>query len=823
MVISLNWLKKYVDINIPTNELVELIGARLVEVEEAIDLAPKYEGAVVVKVVSAEKIEGSDHLSLCNVDDGGAVKNVERQKDGTVQVVCGSPNIRGGVQAVWLPPGAIVPETYGKDDQVRMEARKLRGIVSNGMLAGPDELDLGEKTDDVVYIDPADAKPGDNFAEKFDLNDILLDIENKSLTHRPDCFGVIGFAREVAGILGQKFIEPDFFVKSEKVAESNEAKLEVVIDDPKLCPRYQAIMMKLPEKLHHGYLKQMPVNIAKSGMRSIDPVVDSTNDLMLLTGQPLHAFDYDKLVQVGGTKTPKIIVRAAKKDEKLELLDGRIIKLDSSDIVITSNNVPVALAGAMGGANTMIDHDTKRIIVESATFNLFNLRGTQFRHGIFSEAITRFTKGQPPALTDPVLRKFATMTAKHYGLKVISPIVDAYPKPDKDVVVKIGVEQVNNLLGSEFTLDDVIVTLENVGFRAKLDGDAIKVTAPWWRTDIHIPEDIIEEIGRLNGFGNIPAVLPTRAFASPTPDNLGDLKSKIRQILSSAGANEVLTYSFVSEKLLTKVGQDPKNSYEVINSISPELQYVRQQIAPNLLEKVYENIKAGCTQFALFELNQIYRKELGLTEEKVPKQYDNLALALVNKDKAVDFYDAKDYVTKLGKKLGMEFSFQPATDLPKHEYFYEPKRSTKIFLGDTWVGVVGEVRKSTCSNLKLPYSVGVFEIGLNALMENLSEHVTTIQSGSRFPEVERDMTFTVIANTEYAKLENLIQENLSKQNLWFQLAPVSIYQGDDKSTKNISFKLTFASHEKTLNSDEIATIINQVATGAEKQLKARIV
>ncbi|MCL2280722.1 phenylalanine--tRNA ligase subunit beta [Candidatus Saccharibacteria bacterium] len=819
MIISLNWLKKYVDINIPTNELVELIGARLVEVEEAIDLAPKYEGAVVVKVVSAEKIEGSDHLSLCYVDDGDVVKNVERQKDGTVQVVCGSPNIRGGVQAVWLPPGAIVPETYGKDDQVRMEARKLRGIVSNGMLAGPDELDLGEKTDDVVYIDPSDAKPGDDFAEKFDLNDILLDIENKSLTHRPDCFGVIGFAREVAGILGQPagdfLLHPDKNNSFKELKFADDVKLKVTIDDPKLCPRYQAVVLDGFNDKPAKYLSEMDVLLAKSGMRSINPIVDVTNYLMLLSGQPLHAFDYDKLLSVGREKEAHIVIRAGKKGEKLELLDGKVATLDPGDIIITSNDVPIALAGAMGGKNTDIDENTKRIVIESATFNLFNLRGTQFRHGIFSEAITRFTKGQPAGLTDPIIHEAIRILTTDHGMKAISQIVDAYPKPVKTVVVQITTEQVNNLLGSEFTMDDIIMTLENVGFKAKLDGDVINVTAPWWRTDIHIPEDIIEEIGRLNGFDDIPAVLPTRVFAPPTPDNLGDLKSKIRQILGEDLANEVLTYSFVSERLLTNVGQDPKNSYKIINSISPELQYVRQQLTPSLLEKVYDNQKDGFSDLVLFEMNQVYLKDQGLTNEKVPKQFDNLALVVTG-----DYYQAKTLLDRLSDKLKLNFEYKIVKPTRDENYF-EPKRSAGIWLGDTQIGIIGEIKSSVKKLIKLDGEISAFELTLTPLVETVDK--VAMQKQSQFPKVNRDMTFAVGEDIEYAKLENLIRESLIEQKLWFQLSPVSIFQKEGSKFKNISFKLTFADYEKTLTSDEIAIIIDQITNNAAKQLNAKVI
>jgi phenylalanyl-tRNA synthetase beta chain len=590
-------------------------------------------------------------------------------------------------------------------------------------------------------------------------------------------------------------------------------KLQIEITDPKLCPRYSAAVIDLSEysEKPKKYLSVGDSYLSRVGMRPISRIVDVTNYLMLDTGQPLHAFDYDKFVKVGGVAQPKIIVRAAKNGEKLGLLDGTTIEMSEGDIVITSNDKPVALAGAMGGANTEIDDNTKRIIIESATFNLYNMRGTQFRHGIFSEAITRFTKGQPAALTAPVLNRATEMLAG----KVLD-MADTYPKPTDNKPVELTVEQINNLLGSDFGFDDIITTLENVGFKVKLSDTVLICKPPYWRTDIHIPEDVIEEVGRLNGYDNIPAVLPKRSFTAVQPDDLGELKSKIRQILSSTGANEVLTYSFVSEKLLEKVGQDPKNSYKITNSISPELQYVRQQIVPSLLEKTYENLKAGYDQFALFELNQVFIKSEGLVE-KVPKQFDNLAFVIANGD----FYKAKNYLTHLADSLGAKFVFKPSKPFGEESYF-ESKRSADVFLGDKQIGIVGEIKNSVLKNLKLPVKVTAFEMSTESLA-TIKKSGVAYQPQSQYPSVERDLTFRVSSDLPYAELENLICQTLLGQKLWSQLVPVSIYQGDDKTTKNISFRLTFASHDKTLTGKEITEIINKITSEAKLKLKAETI
>ena len=404
MRVSLNWIKKYVSIpnSIDDSELIRLIGARLVEVEGVIDETNKYDKIYAVKVESCEKIPET-HLTLCKIDVGG---------EDLVQVVCGAPNVREGMLAAWIAPGAVVPASCQEDAPFVIGKRKMRGFESNGMLAGADELDFGDDHSGIVELDPAVAKPGDLLADLFDLNDLVLEIENKSLTHRPDTFGIIGFSREVAGILGVRFEQP---VLDELTADLSCPKVKITIDDSDVCQRYSAIVLNKHGEIKKKYLSWQDTILSKSGMKPISPIVDATNYLMLLTGQPLHAFDYDKFVNVGKTKEPEIKVRLARKGEALELLDDSKVELNDNDIVICSGDVPVALAGAMGGKNTMIDSETKNIIVESATFSLYNLRKTQMSHGVFTEAITRFTKGLPPYQTMMVASACAKELADGFG------------------------------------------------------------------------------------------------------------------------------------------------------------------------------------------------------------------------------------------------------------------------------------------------------------------------------------------------------------------------------------------------------------------------
>ena len=795
MLISLNWLKKYVEIPVTDDELVRLIGARLVEVEGVIDESTKYNNIYVVRVENAEKIPDT-HLTLCQINDGGAE---------LVQVVCGAPNVREGMLAAWIKPGAIVPASVHEDAPFVIGKRKMLGKYdSNGMLAGADELDFGDDHSGIVEIDPNMAKPGDLLADIFDLNDKILEIENKSLTHRPDCFGLIGFAREVAGILGQKFeldAESEFSIldpvrsrpSSRGSLSSNlqqqirdtvsNTKIQIQIQDQNICKRYSAVVLEKHGEIKKKYLTLQDTILAKSGMKPISPIVDATNYLMLLTGQPLHAFDYDKFVAVGGGKNPEIVVRLAKAGEKLTLLDEKQVELNENDIVICSGKVPVALAGAMGGKSTMIDENTKNIILESATFSLYNLRKTQMAHGIFSEAITRFTKGQPAYQTLMVAEACAKMLEDGFEISVVT---DEYPTPAIENVVKITTEEINGLLGTDYDDELIVKTLENVGFVISVSSGNLEITAPLWRTDIHIKEDIIEEVGRLLGYDNIEPVLPLHGTAGK--NNMLKFKTELRDILSNFGANEVLTYSFVSGKLLEKANLEPKNSYKIVNSISPELQYIRQSIVPSLLDKAYMNQKIPFDKFALFEMNKVFQKEWGMNEENVPVEKNKLGLVLAErKNNGTAYYKAKKFADELFVKLNIIVKYVPLKQNTPEARPYEPKRSAEIRLASdesVVLGIIGEFKNSVRHNFKLAEFLAGFEIDLDEVLQYKNDtKKITIQT----EKDTRDLTITTTKT--YGEIVAKVEKSLAEAEITAKITPISIYQPDEN--KHISLHLQF--------------------------------
>jgi phenylalanyl-tRNA synthetase beta chain len=675
MKVSLNWVRfinqKYHTAADPApdgvDKLVEKIGAQLGAVEEVIDLGKKYEKALIVKVVECVKHPDADKLSLCKIDAG---------KKELILVVCGAPNVKAGMLAVWLPPGATVPSTYDKDALV-LEAREIRGQMSSGMLASPRELALGDSHEGILEIED-DVKPGASFAAACGLDDHVIDIENKMFTHRPDLFGVLGIARELAGIQGQVFKSPDWYREDAALnndGRSNGLKLEIKNELPKLVPRFCAVAIKDVKVAESPLWLKVRLNAA--GIRPINNIVDITNFMMMETAQPLHAYDYDKV------KTGTIGVRLSRKGEKLALLNGKTITLADGAMLITDGEKPIGLGGVMGGADTEVDENTKNIILECANFDMNQTRKATMEYGLFTDAATRFTKNQSPRQNLAVLVKTVDDIKRVAGGRVASQVIDDKHFEVREKPVKTELKFINSRLGLNLSVTEVKKTLENVEFDVSVQGNELSVKAPFWRTDIEIPEDIVEEIGRLHGYDKLPRQLPKRTIAPAERNRLMDFKDQLRLILSEAGASEVLTYSFVPEGLMQKISQDSKHAYKLSNALSPSLQFYRFNLIPSLLEKIHPNVKAGYDRFALFEIGKGHDKD-HLNDEKLPEEFELLSLVYSASAKAkpagTAFYEAKAFLMQLASQLGLELTFKPVEELPKAPLaqVYEPRRAAMV-------------------------------------------------------------------------------------------------------------------------------------------------
>lgn len=848
MIISVNWLKQYLDKNVDIKTLTELIGARLVEIESVEKLADKYAPAIIARVVTCVEHPDSDHLHVCLIDDGGVAADVPRDDNGYVQVVCGAPNVRRGLTVAWLPPGAIVPESYSTADEFKLSSRKLRGVMSHGMLASPRELGLWNEYQGIMEVTAPSAKPGDKLVELLDLDDYLLEVENKSLTHRPDCFGMIGFAREVAAIMGTEAKLPEWL--NDLIAELQPARIDiapsVTIADPELCARYECVALdnvnsncNLPD--------QQRSMLARSGVNSVDAPVDITNYLMLETGQPLHAFDLDKVMAVSPTGRPDIVVRAASKGETLELLDGRTIELDPKDIVIAAGDaaksVPVALAGAMGGAATEITLTTKRVLLESATFDLYHLRGTQFRHGIFSEAITRFTKGQPTSLTHPVLLRAVQLLQQSAGATVISDIAASYPRPETSTSFNIPVTMFAAVLGDfqsgdhrGYDADLISQTLSNLQYSdVKIDGRMVRAIAPWWRTDLHIDEDVIEDIGRVNGYDNIIGSAPCRTFTAAPYDRLYQKQMWLRDRLREAGGNEVMTYSFIHGDLLDKVGDDKTQAFRIVNAISPDLQYYRRDILPNLLERARDNLRAGYDNFMLFELGKVHRRGLmDPAEPTLPREVPQASGVLVGKNDCGQsaFYRLKKalvYALDIDQaQLTFTRMDQSDVKLDSSANLFEPQRSAVLSIIDGgnshYVGVLGELKAGVRRALKLPeYSAG-FSLLTNELLDYLDDG-SAYTPVLRYQGTSRDITYQVSRQTTYDQVYHFTCHALVgrlSDEVVAEVTPRDIYLVDDEH-QNITLHIDFHDRLRTIDTKLVNKIMDRLAKQAKNELQALVV
>jgi phenylalanyl-tRNA synthetase beta chain len=817
--------------------LIAAIGAQLGAIEDIEYFGPKYDGVVVANVVSCEKHPNADKLNVCRVDDGGVTESVERGDDGLVQVVCGAPNVRAGLLVAWIPPNVTVPTTHGTAEPFVLEPKELRGVISNGMLASASELGLSDNHDGLLEIDPEldvdgqKPQPGMQFKKLYGLDDIVVDLENKMFTHRPDCFGVLGVARELAGIQGQTFKSEPWYTETPQFSvEAEVLPLAVRVEDTKNVPRFMAIAMS---GLANGNSPVwMQAGLTRMGIRPISTIVDITNFIMQLTGQPLHAYDYDKLASNSGD-VPTLLARAANDKEKLTLLSGKKLELGDDAVVIATDKNAIGLAGIMGGQNTEVDENTTRIVIEVASFDMYNIRRSTMKYGVFSDASTRFNKGQSALQNDRVLKLAVDMFTQMCGAKTACEPFDLQNGVKTFAPVIVSAEFINVRLGSKLTSQQIADILNRTELAASIDGDTVTVTPPFWRTDIELAEDIVEEVGRLHGFDALPVVLPKRATTAGFAEPGLMVKSRIRDILSSAGANEIMTYNFVHGNLLDAFGQQREKALQLSNALSPELQYYRMTLLPNVLDKVHANIKAGFNEFALFEMgkthNNFHNDE---SDFDLPKECNFLAFAYVADTKAAKqksgaaYYQAQKYLDFLLTKLDVSYSLKSTEgELPDYPVTkpYDPNRSAYVLDSQGEIlGMIGEFQASASKKLKLPDYIAGFELDTSDLAAKSSAR--KYAASSKFPKVEQDVTLKLPADIRYDKLKECLEQALASEkseDVITSLSPLDIYQSeDDKTTKNVSFRLTIASLERTLKSSEVNDLLDAIAKSAASEFGA---
>ncbi len=836
MKVSLNTVKQYVPVDLGVDELVERINQRLGGVEEVIDLADKYKDVVIVKVLSAVKHENADKLSVCVVDDGGVVPDIERDENGHVQVVCGAPNVHGDMYAAWLPPRATVPATYDDTEPFVLEARNLRGVMSNGMLAAADELAIGTEHSGIIEIDPSEwrpydveIKPGASFAAAYGLDDTVIEIENKMFTHRPDCFGQLGVAREIAGITGKAFEDPEWYWKIPQLQSASDISLDVFNEAPEKVPRFTTVVMKDVE------IKRSPLwlqcALVAMGSKPINNVVDVTNYAMLLTAQPTHAYDYNKL------RGHKLGARMARAGETVRLLNDKTYELTTDDIVIADGEGAVGLAGIMGGGDSEVSDMTTTVALEVATFDMYTLRKSSMRHGVFTDALARFNKGQSPLQNDRVIDLLIKTINDVSGAVQASDVIDlrsdsiatAYDEQSLSGTLKVQRSFINERLGLDLAEDDIQTLLRNVHFACFIDeGDtATSYVAPFWRTDIELAEDIVEEVGRLYGFDKLPLELPCRSIRPASPNARVALKQRIRNSLANAGANEVLTYSFVHEKILKNAGQNPEAAFQLSNALSPDLQYYRLSVLPSLLDRVRMNIKAGHDEFVLFEIGKSHRKD-AIDEDGLPLEASLIDAVYANKkpSQGAAYYQMRRLVQQLCLDLGFTLRYKPMTGEYSDPFTapFDPKRTALLETYDgTFIGIVGELKQTVVQAFKLPQATAAMSLDFDRLLTVANQPRTTYAPLSRFPSVTQDISLKVASDVTYEDVFRSVYDGLrsSASDVDFTVSPVTIYQAeDDDTTKTISLRVEVTSYERTLREDEVTAFVDAAAASANSAVSA---
>lgn len=665
-------------------------------------------------------------------------------------------------------------------------------------------------------------------------------------THRPDCFGWLGIARELEGIQHRPYKSPDWYKMNPDFpgVEAEELKLEVRNELPELVPRFTAIALR--DVTVGSSPVWLQVDLARAGVRSINNIVDYTNYYMILTGQPLHAYDYDKVKARSKGDQACIVVRHPNEGEQISLLSGKTIEPRSEAIMIATDKELIGVGGVMGGGDTEVDENTKNIILESANFDMYSVRRTSMAHGLFTDAVARFNKGQSPLQNLAALWKIADQIQQQANGKIASPLIDINHVPEEarsrgniHAPVTLSTAFINERLGWDLSAAEMTALLANVEFAVETEGDQLTVTAPFWRTDIEIREDVVEEIGRLYGYDQLPLDLPLRDI-SPAPRNrLLEAKSQIRRVLSAAGANELLTYSFAHGNLLDQVGQSRAEAFQLSNALSPDLQYLRVSLLPSLLEKVHPNVKAGHDVFSLFELGKVHNKA-EKDAEGLPREQHSLALVFTANGKTATqyagapYYQARKYLMHVlahHEHALEELRYVPLTEadlfatpwLMLASAPFEPGRSAVLYgAHDKAWGVVGEFKAGVRKALKLPDFTAGFE--LDPCHLTVKDQQSSYLAKSRFPSVEQDLCLKVPAEMTFGHVFGFVadqQRAIALPHTFLSVTPIDIYQRpDDPAHKQITLRLTFASYERTLTDEEVSKLLDVIAESAQSNLDA---
>ncbi len=802
MKFSLSWLRQYLSVTMPVKELADALTMAGLEIDSVSDRYAYLDTVIAGRILDISPHPNADKLKLCQVDIG-------KEK---LTIVCGAQNIEKNMMVACALPGTILP------DGQQLEKGTIRGQESQGMLCSEMELGLGPAGSGIMVLDP-DTTPSAGLASVLGLSDTVFEVD---LTpNRPDCLSITGIARETAAIQKSRvdYPEIDTNIQGNAINEYT----SVTIEDPDLCPRYATrILFDISVGPSPFWLQDRLLSI---GLRPINNIVDITNFVMMETGQPLHAFDFDRLAG------HCIVVKKAGKHKTFTTLDNKERKISSDTLLICDKEKPVALAGVMGGLNSEIDEKTTRVLIESAYFNPASIRKTAKSLGLGTDASHRFERGVDPAGTVKALARAAKLIEEIAGGKLIDGILDVHPNPTNQGTILLSTKKTNDILGLNQSQDIMANYLTSIEFLVEQkDNDVLEVTPPSFRVDVTRPEDLMEEVARLSGYNNIPTTFPLIPSNIKPPDIKMELRERIKSSMLGFGFSEAVNYSFISESScdLLKLGPDDprRGMVRILNPLTEDQAVMRTSLIPGLLGSIRHNITRQVKTIRFFETGKIF---FHTQQDQQPKEIEVLACIWTGKRRAAswlsketecDFFDLKGVAEALLKGLKIEDVTFTALS-PESCDYTKPGHSAQILAGKTIIGTIGELHQDVRNNLDLKQTAFIFELNLSVLVPliPLDKKSTPLPI---FPATSRDMTLIIEKNIEADYILRSIKQINEKlvENIFL----FDVYEGKpiQEGQKSLSIRIIYRSSDETLEDERVNDIHKNMTNRLLKEFNATL-
>jgi phenylalanyl-tRNA synthetase beta chain len=826
MKVPVSWLRDYVDIAVDVEELAERMTLAGLEVASIDHIGSGWdpERIFVGEVLRVEKHPNADRLTVVTVEYGA-----EKPMD----VVTGAPNLgigQKGQKVAFAIAGARLIDGYSRELRyITLKPGKIRGIRSEGMVCSEKELGLSDEHTGILLLDEG-AAVGIPLVEY--MGDTVLDLDLTPNLAR--CFSIIGIAREVAALTGQKLsVEPP---EMEALGEPIDDQVEIEIADPDLCSRYSATLIR--DVTIGPSPKWMQRRLLLAGMRPINNIVDITNYVMLEWGQPLHAFDYDALRNRGGQagvsdgEPPVIIVRRAQPGETMTTLDGVQRGLTKDMLLITDGGGPVAIAGVMGGFESEVTERTKNILLEAANFNYVNNRRTSQALRLSSEASARFGRGVPASMTIPAAKRATELMRQLGGGTIARGIADAYPVGQEKKIVEITAREVDRIAGIRIGDKGIMEILERLDFRCEKRGDVIWATVPDHRLDVNLPADLVEEVARIYGYDRIPSTLMEDELPPQERNDSLEKEELVQDVMVGCGLQEVITYSLTNLDAVGKLdpgGEVPREAdyVKLANPLSSEREFMRRSLMNCLLETVRDNLRYR-DRVALFEVGRVYHPVEG---EILPREVRRLGIAMTGPREApswskketsfMDFFDVKGVVEVLLGRLGIrEWHLEPATSPTFH-----PGRVARLMMGEDEAGILGEVHPKVLDAFDLSQypqqPICLAELDLETVLAHvcLARELAPI---SRYPSLSEDLAIVVDEDIPVQQVQEVIRRAGAKFLIGAEL--FDLYQGPQipPGKKSLAYSLTYRAPDRTLTPDDVDRIRNRILRALEKELQGTL-